>query len=101
VSQLRRSFRLYATTGKIWEAALRENKPKFHVERIADQLSAHAAMVQAGFRNETITVPTDDADHALRLLLKKFGYDRLKETLEKLSHHEARKPSRRADYGAS
>lgn len=36
---------------------LRKDAPELHAEVLADRLSAHAAMVKAGFRPKTISVP--------------------------------------------
>lgn len=38
---------------------LKENAPELHAEVLAGSLSAHAAMVQAGFRPKTFTVRAD------------------------------------------
>lgn len=51
---------------------LRTDSPELHAEVLAGKLSAHAAMVQAGFRPKTATVRTDSPEHvaaALRRLL--------------------------------
>jgi len=47
---------------------LRAQRPDLHEQVLADMLSPHAAMVQAGFRKRTVSIPIDDpADVARRL----------------------------------
>jgi hypothetical protein len=51
---------------------LRRDAPELHAEVIEGNLTAHAAMVQAGYRPKTATVRTDSPEHvaaALRRLL--------------------------------
>jgi hypothetical protein len=53
-----------APTGTSKDAALRrlrKDRPDLHAEVLAQRLSAHAAMVEAGFRKRTLTVPIDPA----------------------------------------
>jgi hypothetical protein len=38
---------------------LRKDRPDLHARVLAGELSAHAAMLEAGFRRKTITVPID------------------------------------------
>lgn len=38
---------------------LRKDRPDLHARVLAGELTAHAAMLEAGFRRKTITVPTD------------------------------------------
>ncbi|MGW1034320.1 hypothetical protein ACWD4Z_19285 [Streptomyces antibioticus] len=41
---------------------LRKDAPELHAEVLAGRLSAHAAMVQAGFRPKTVSVPVTRPD---------------------------------------
>lgn len=50
-------------TGTSAESALRrlrKDRPDLHTRVLAGELSPHAAMIEAGFRRPTITVPVDD-----------------------------------------
>lgn len=54
-----------APTGTSKEAALRKlrkDAPELHVEVLAGRLTAHRAMVQAGFRSPSFTVRADSAE---------------------------------------
>ncbi len=41
---------------------LRKDRPDLHAQVLAKAISPHAAMVEAGFRRKTATVPVDDPD---------------------------------------
>lgn len=47
---------------------LRKDAPDLHAEVLSGRLSAHAAMVQAGFRRKTATIPVDTPANAARAL---------------------------------
>lgn len=47
---------------------LRKDAPELHAEVLANRLSAHAAMVRAGFRPKTVSVPVDAPDSIARAL---------------------------------
>lgn len=49
---------------------LRKDAPELHADVLAGRLSAHAAMVEAGFRHRTISVPVDKPEAAARSLRK-------------------------------
>lgn len=49
---------------------LRKDAPELHAEVLAGNLSAHAAMVKAGFRRKTRTIRLDDADSAAKTIRK-------------------------------
>jgi hypothetical protein len=51
---------------------LRDHRPDLHAQVLANELSAHAAMVEAGFRPRTFTVP-DNIDAAAPILRRRFG----------------------------
>lgn len=54
---------------------LRKSAPELHAEVLAERLSAHAAMVQAGFRQKTVTVPVTRPEAVARALLKYMSAD--------------------------
>ena len=58
------------------QACLRLSRqaPEIHARVLAGELSPHAAMIQAGFRRKTITVPCDP-DLAVKALLRHFDRD--------------------------
>ncbi len=56
-------------TGNAADAALRrlrKHRPDLHEQVLTGGLSPHAAMVEAGFRKRTISIPTDDTKHLAR-----------------------------------
>jgi hypothetical protein len=55
---------------------LREGRPDLHARVLARELSPHAAMIEAGFRQRSITVPTDP-EAAARRLRRHFEGERL------------------------
>jgi hypothetical protein len=54
---------------------LRKDRPDLHAEVLAKRLSAHAAMVQAGFRPKTATIRISDAESAARTLRRAMPSD--------------------------
>jgi hypothetical protein len=64
---------------------LRKSAPKLHEKVIAGDMSANAAMVKAGFRPKTITIPVD-VEKAARALVKNFqeDTDKLIEAIQRL-----------------
>ena len=54
---------------------LRKDAPSLHTEVLAGRLSAHAAMVQAGFRPKTISVPVSRPESIAAALRKHLGPD--------------------------
>jgi hypothetical protein len=54
---------------------LRKDAPELHAEVLAGNLSAHAAMVKAGFRPRTFTVRADNPESAARSLRKHMPPD--------------------------
>lgn len=56
---------------------LRTDAPRLHEDVLAGRLTAHAAMVQAGFRPHTFTVRADDAESTARALRKHMTPDQL------------------------
>lgn len=58
---------------------LEKDRPELHAEVIAGRLSAHAAMVQAGFHPETFTVRADSAEKIVATLRRKLPAETLAE----------------------
>lgn len=80
-----------APTGTSESAALRrlrKSAPELHADVLAGRLSAHAAMVQAGFRPKTITVPVTRPDVIARTLRKHMSA----EDITKLAAHLSANP---------
>jgi hypothetical protein len=74
-------------TGNATEAALRrlrKDRPDLHGKVLEGKVSAHAAMVDAGFRRKTITVPLD-VDAVVRALVKHFDAEQLREIAQRLT----------------
>jgi hypothetical protein len=70
----------HAPTGTSEAAALRrlrKDAPALHAEVIGGHISAHAAMIQAGFRHRTISVRVDDPEAAARSLAANMRPDHL------------------------
>jgi hypothetical protein len=58
---------------------LRKDAPELHADVLAGRLSAHAAMVQAGLRSRTISVPSDRPDRAAAALRRNMSPEDLAE----------------------
>jgi hypothetical protein len=58
--------------------------PALHQRVLAGELSPHAAMVLAGFRHPTITIPSDDLEAAARRLRRHFTCAELAALIELL-----------------
>lgn len=58
---------------------LRKDAPELHADVLAGRLSAHSAMVQAGFRPRTFTVRADDSQSVARSLRKYLTEDQIAE----------------------
>jgi hypothetical protein len=56
---------------------LRKDRPDLHRRVLAEETTPHAAMIEAGFRHRTITVPVDDATRAARAARRTMARDRL------------------------
>lgn len=63
---------------------LRTDAPELHRQVLDGALSPHAAMVEAGFRRKTITVPVDP-ERAAATLARHFTHDELREIVQSLS----------------
>lgn len=81
-----------APTGTTKEAALRrlrKDRPELHADVLAGNLSAHAAMVQAGYRSPTFTVRADSAESMAATLRKKLSAEQLADLVRLLSGRAA------------
>lgn len=58
---------------------LRKDRPDLHAQVLANELSAHRAMIEAGFRPRTVTVRTDRPDSIARTLRKNLTPEALAE----------------------
>jgi hypothetical protein len=54
---------------------LRKHRPDLHAEVLAERMSTHAAMVQAGFRPKTATIRISDAESAAQTLRRAMPPD--------------------------
>lgn len=52
--------------------ALRDHSPELHAEVLAGRVSPHGAMVAAGLRRRTLTIPCDDPAAAARSIRRHF-----------------------------
>lgn len=76
-----------APTGNRQEAALRrlrKDAPELHGEVLAGRLSAHAAMVEAGFRRRTVSVPVGEPDRVAEALRRHLSGEELAEVVRRL-----------------
>lgn len=64
---------------------LRDARPDLHAQVIAGDLTPHAAMVEAGFRHQTATVPLDDMATLAAYLRRKLTPEQLVALREALS----------------
>jgi hypothetical protein len=74
-------------TGNAQTAALRrlrKDAPSLHAEVLAGTLSAHAAMVQAGFRPRTVSIPVGRPEAVAATLLKHMAPDDIAEVVQLL-----------------
>lgn len=75
-----------APTGTSTQSALRrlrKDRPDLHEQVINNKLTAHAAMIQAGFRKKTVTVPVDNVDKCVEYIKKYFTIAEIMEALKK------------------
>ena len=55
---------------------LRKDAPELHAKVLAGEVSPHQAMIEAGFRRKTATIPLDP-EGAARAIIRHFEYDDL------------------------
>lgn len=58
---------------------LRKDRPDLHAEVLAGALTTHAAMVKAGFRRRTVTVPVGTPEDTAKALRKNLEPEQIKE----------------------
>jgi hypothetical protein len=63
---------------------LRKDAPELHADVLSGRLSAHAAMVRAGFRRRTLSVPIAQPDAAASVLRKHMSPEDLTRLIELL-----------------
>lgn len=68
---------------------LRKDAPELHAAVLAGNLSAHAAMVQAGFRRRVVSVPVDQPDAVARALRKNLSPEDLAKVVALLGQETA------------
>jgi hypothetical protein len=76
-----------APTGTSRQSALRrlvKDRPDLHAKVLAKELSPNAAMVEAGFRDKPITIPSDPVK-AARRIRRHFAGERLAKLIEELT----------------
>jgi len=61
---------------------LRKSRPDLHERVLRKELTPHAAMVEAGFRQKKIQVPTDNVEAAMKIMLKHYDRAAILATLE-------------------
>lgn len=74
-------------TGTSQNAALRrlrKDAPALHTEVLAGNLSAHAAMIQAGFRAKSVSIPVSRPEAVAAALLKHMAPDDVAEVVRLL-----------------
>ena len=64
---------------------LRNQAPTLHQRVLDGELSPHAAMVEAGFRKKTMTIPAD-VDGIARAIMRRFDPDEIAEIIALLSN---------------
>lgn len=64
---------------------LRKDAPELHAEVLANRLSAHAAMVKAGFLRKTFSVPVGDPQSVARSLRKHLPPEQVAELRDLLN----------------
>jgi hypothetical protein len=65
-----------------------EKAAELHAEVLADRISAHAAMVQAGFREKTVSVPVGKPERVAAYLRKHMPREALSRLIELLSKED-------------
>jgi hypothetical protein len=63
---------------------LRKDRPDLHARVLANELTPHRAMVEAGFRRRTATVPLDDLDALAATLRRHLTADQIAELARNL-----------------
>lgn len=74
----------YAPTGNTRQAGLRriaKSRPDLHTRILSHEISVNAAMVEAGFRPKTLTIPIDPA-RAAQVIRRQFSQDQISQLVE-------------------
>jgi hypothetical protein len=58
---------------------LRDQRPDLHRRVLAGELSPHAAMLEAGFRRPTFTVPADNMQDLAAALVRHLDHQQIEE----------------------
>src|SRR5262249_44833023 len=64
---------------------LQEQRPDLHKRVVAGELSPYGAMIEAGFRRRTASVPVDDVEAVGRFLQRRFTKAQLRKLIDLLS----------------
>ena len=64
---------------------LRKDRPDLHAEVLAGAISTHAAMIKAGFRRRSMTVPVDKPENTAKALRRNLEPDQIKELVKLLA----------------
>lgn len=78
----------FAPSGTSKEAGLRrlrKDRSDLHAEVLSGRLSTHAAMVKAGFRRKSLTVPLDKPENTARALKRNLEPDQVAELVRILA----------------
>ncbi|MGC4885675.1 hypothetical protein [Micromonospora sp. DT227] len=73
-----------ATPKELALRRLRKDAPDLHAEVLAGRLSAHSAMVKAGYRAPTFTVRADSPESIVSALRRRLPAEMLAEVLDRL-----------------
>lgn len=68
---------------------LRKHAPELHQKVIAGEMSPHAAMITAGFRKQTLTIPVDP-QRAARIIARHFPPEQLQHLLMALQEQASK-----------
>jgi hypothetical protein len=60
---------------------LAKDRPDLHARVLKNELSVHAAMIEAGFRHRSVTIRTDDMSAAATALKRQLTNNELSELL--------------------
>ena len=63
---------------------LRQSRPDLHAQVLSGEISAHSAMIQAGFRRKTITVPVE-VDGVAKAISRHFSQSEIQELVTRLT----------------
>lgn len=64
---------------------LRKDRPDLHAKVLANELTPHAAMIEAGFRQKTIAIPLDTYK-AAQIIRRNFTTEQIDELIDELTN---------------